>query len=713
MKKGLLFFTSLCAMALALAGCEKGSGDGKKYNVSITNKDAIAEIFEDDTSKSVSVQIDGVITADAYQKGDLVVTSSNTDVLEISGNNKLSPIEAGTVTVTATYKKKFKDSVDINVKLQKALQPVANPQEGEDYVLSMVPKTGVRNYAVGGMSGYYLKSGTELEEAATARVLLDHDRGESPYKYKITLTWKDGEETVTKTIGGCKTSGHTNIGFVEDASDSYPYVAQYFKVNQEDISLSTMIDGEEFWIGTYSTYYTFSFRNASQIQYKSSLFGYLDPIHAETVSIDQEDVKIKAGGIAKLSATLTPSNSTDIVTWYSKNQSVATVDAATGLVIGKAEGTAEIVAKARPRHEDSIIVTVEGALDYGTEEQPLSVTQAKALLDDGFADGEMTPENIYVTGTVSSASYNSQYSNWTIWLYDGETAEGFELYATELGTGIDGEKLLDGAIVKAYGLGKIMTTSSGAKIYELSNKGSESSPKLYSCEPAELTGIEVDPDEVELNIHDGEQTKQFSVKPLPAAGVLPETVDWAVAPTGEGAFITDAGLLTVHADAVAEGGTKTYTVTAIAGNFSATSTVTVKNEGAPTGEVTVTFAAVDLIADPEASYTGGSVKLETYKIDEVATVSVTGGSNSGKVYKSNDYGFQIRLYDSSSDKGVLTVTVAEGYEITAATAMSADGSSSWWGQPSEVNMTIAEGAASASISGKITVYSVTITYQAK
>ena len=644
MKKGLLFFTSLCAMALALAGCDnKGGGDGKKYNVSITNKDAISEIFEDDTSKSVSVQIDGVITADAYQKGDLVVTSSNTDVLEISGNNKLSPIEAGQVTVTATYKKKFSDSVDINVKLQKALQPVSDPQEGEDYILCMTPANGKRNYAVGGMDGSYLKSGIDLEKAATARVILKETRDDSDFKYKITLTWKTDDGEVTKTIGsyyGVGTDGknHTSIGYVED-DDKFQIA--WFKIN-EDLSYSTMVTVEgtpkEYWIGTYSTYTTFSYRDASQIAYKAQLFGMLDPIHCDTVSIDQEDVKIKAGGVAKLSATLTPDNCTDTVTWYSKNQSVATVDAATGLVVGKAEGTAEIVAKARPRHEASIVVTVEGELDYGTEENPLSVTEAKALLDDGFADGTMTPNELYVTGKVSSATYNDKYKNWTIWLYDGEEAEGFELYATELASGIDGEKLLDGATVKAYGLAKIMTTSAGAKIYELSNKGSDSNPKVYSLEPAALEGIAVNPSSCEINIYEGEQTKQFSVKPLPAAAELPETCDWAVAPTGEGAFITDAGELTIRADAVAEGGTKEYTVTAICGGFQATSKVTVINDSGKEDPFDAITVAEAIALDP-----GEGQKTDFVYVKGLIK-SITNATYGNGYLKSEDGSDELEIY---------------------------------------------------------------------
>ena len=575
MKKGLTFFASLLAMALGLAGC--GGSGGETYNVSITNKEAISEIFEDDTSKSVTVKIDGVVTADAYQSGDLIVTSSNTSVLEISGNNKLSPIIAGSTTVTATYKNKWSDSVNITVKPQKALQPVSNPVEGEDYVLGMIPSSGKLNYAVGGMDGYYLKSGTKLEDAATAKVNIDNT-ATGDYKYSISLTWKKDDSTITKTIASCKSEGHINIGFVEDKTEQYPFATALFKVNS-DKSLSTMIDGEEFWMGTYKTFYTFSYRNASDIQYKANLYGYLDPIHADSIDINESEVTIKAGGIAQLSATLTPSNSTDIPFWYSKNKSVATIDASTGLIVGVSEGTAEIAVRARPKVEDTITIAVSGVLDYGTTDEPLTVSEAKAMLDDGFSGGEMTPKNLYVTGKVSSATYNSKYSNWTIWLYDGDVAEGFELYATTLDDTLDQSKLVDGAIVKAYGLGKIHTSGSN-KIYELTNNGSISNPKVYYLDytaPA-LQGIELTPSSVELNIFDGAQTQKFTVKANPEGAELPTDCTWGVLPADEGATIEN-GLLTVAADAVATGETKEFIVTAtVVGVEPASATVTVKNE---------------------------------------------------------------------------------------------------------------------------------------
>ena len=572
MKKGLVFFTALVAATLGLAACNNGGG-GKTYTVTITNKEALAEIVEDDETKSVSVTISDVITGDAYQKGDLVVTSDDESVLQIKGNNRIKPVAAGETTVRAIYKNKFKDSVNVKIVPTTAFQMITNPQPGEDYVLAMTPASGKMNYAVGGMDGYYLKSGTDKDKAAVAHVELANTTGD--YKYKITLTYVENEESVTKTIGGVKTSGHINIGYVEDASEQYPFVEQLFKLN-DDYSFSTMIDGEEFWIGTYSTYYTFSYRNASQIAYKAHLYGEAPAIHATSISITEGDFQVKAGGIKQLHATMLPENATDTPKWYSDNKEVATVDAATGLVTGVSEGTAHITAEAWVGINNTVTVTVAGVINYGSEEEPLTVEQAKALLDADFADGTMTPKEVYVTGVVSSATYSEKYKNWTIWLYDGETAEGFELYATGLKDGIDSSLLKDGAVLKAKGQAKIHGST-----YELTNNSNVSYPQVYylSYTAPALTGIEVAPATASVNIHDGEVTKKFDVSPVPAnAEFVAEDVEWTVAPAGEGAIVGPDGTVSVHADAVAEGGSKEYTVTAHYGDLTSDAVLTVTNE---------------------------------------------------------------------------------------------------------------------------------------
>ncbi len=132
----------------------------------------------------------------------------------------------------------------------------------------------------------------------------------------------------------------------------------------------------------------------------------------------------------------------------------------------------------------------------------------------------------------------------------------------------------------------------------------------------------------------------------------------------------------------------------------------------PEGAVTATFSAQDMIADPTAEYTGGSVKFSTKDVDSVLTVAATGtDANTGKIYKSNDHGFQIRLYKTGEAK--FTATVKTGYEIVSAVANVEVNTSGWWDAPAETNMTIAADKLSASISAvdnHLALYSVTVVY---
>lgn len=126
---------------------------------------------------------------------------------------------------------------------------------------------------------------------------------------------------------------------------------------------------------------------------------------------------------------------------------------------------------------------------------------------------------------------------------------------------------------------------------------------------------------------------------------------------------------------------------------------------------TYTFDPATLIEDPD-NYTGGSVKLTSQQVVPGLTVSVSAtDGNSGKIYKSNDYGFQIRLYNSGSGKFVATVPA--GYQITVAKAVYAPKGSNWWVEGTETDMQIAADGLTASIgSGDSLVYSATITFVA-
>ena len=81
---------------------------------------------------------------------------------------------------------------------------------------------------------------------------------------------------------------------------------------------------------------------------------------ATAISLNKDTLSLVVGNSETLTATLTPANSTDKVTWTSSADSIATVDE-NGVVTAVTEGTATITAKANDDVSAMCVVTVEKA----------------------------------------------------------------------------------------------------------------------------------------------------------------------------------------------------------------------------------------------------------------------------------------------------------------------------------------------------------------
>ncbi|MBE5818992.1 MAG: hypothetical protein E7312_08065 [Clostridiales bacterium] len=60
---------------------------------------------------------------------------------------------------------------------------------------------------------------------------------------------------------------------------------------------------------------------------------------------------------------------------------------------------------------------------------------------------------------------------------------------------------------------------------------------------------------------------------------------------------------------------------------------------------------------------------QTFKLDDVVTVQIKGGSNSGKAYD----GDHIRIYATDTPAGSMTISVAEGYELVSIKITTSEG----------------------------------------
>ena len=140
-------------------------------------------------------------------------------------------------------------------------------------------------------------------------------------------------------------------------------------------------------------------------------------VEATGVSIndDAETVSVEAGETVELTATVTPAEATDkTVTWSSNEESVATVDATTGVVTGVSAGSATITAKVGENVTDTITVNVtladvaqiEGGEKYQTLREAIEAAEelAKSATEDvviTLLDDVVSEENLMIGNRIT------------------------------------------------------------------------------------------------------------------------------------------------------------------------------------------------------------------------------------------------------------------------------------------------------------------------
>ncbi len=195
-------------------------------------------------------------------------------------------------------------------------------------------------------------------------------------------------------------------------------------------------------------------------------------IHPSSVELNAESGFVYIGKTKQLSATVLPVDADDkTVSWSSSNTAVATVSDA-GLVTGVAAGSANITATTTDGGLTATFSATVKTISYGTLESPLSVEEARDVLD--VTGSSLSEQKLYVKGVVYSSSYDSTHKNFTIWLKNSAGTENkyFELYATTISesykTDYTSANALAGLEVVCYGYGQIYSTT-----YELTRSGSD------------------------------------------------------------------------------------------------------------------------------------------------------------------------------------------------------------------------------------------------
>ena len=202
------------------------------------------------------------------------------------------------------------------------------------------------------------------------------------------------------------------------------------------------------------------------------------PIDPKGLSLNKETATVQVGKTTQLNASLEPYGASGTITWSSNNTAVATVN--NGTVTGKTVGEAVITATCGSFSDSCTVTVLEAVNIYGTLENPLTVSEARQLIDDGN-----TSEKMYVKGIVSSSKYNSQYDNFdNVWLKneDGDEDQYFDLYHTNMQGSTENyrsdDALKDKEVV-AYGYGKKYNST-----YELAPNGNDKPVILSVIDPS-------------------------------------------------------------------------------------------------------------------------------------------------------------------------------------------------------------------------------------
>ena len=138
---------------------------------------------------------------------------------------------------------------------------------------------------------------------------------------------------------------------------------------------------------------------AARLPYADEWFASLTPVEeipCTGITLDQTTLTFTSSGTQTLTATVTPSDTTDAVVWYSDDSSVATVSG--GVVIAKANGSATITATCG-EYSASCVVSVSG-IESGDDTGSIDYTK-NPLAGVEWQHGKVYDIN---TGDLKSAS---------------------------------------------------------------------------------------------------------------------------------------------------------------------------------------------------------------------------------------------------------------------------------------------------------------------
>lgn len=325
------------------------------------------------------------------------------------------------------------------------------------------------------------------------------------------------------------------------------------------------------------------------------------------------------------------------ITWTVKEGTAITIDGVNATVVrGDADATVVITGTLNGHTRDFTVVVK--ATDGGSVEPPVEdvMTVAEALAAaNALGKDEYSAEKVYVEGVVTEITkFDSGRSSYTFYIKDADGTDQLTVFSCK--TTADITKIYVGDTVKVYGY----LQNYGGNTPEVTYKGDENPVFVTLTRGTSTITVDAASSEnaqvVELSAESGTNGTTFTFK---------VTVD-------EGYQIVS---VKVNGEVVTANAESVYTAT-ISGNT--TIVVSTSLIGVTTNTVDAVIA--DMVADK--GWTNGNKVENPFTLDEVISVSYTGGQNTGKYY---DSGSNIRIYQGEDP--TVTISAADGYVITSVT----------------------------------------------
>lgn len=337
--------------------------------------------------------------------------------------------------------------------------------------------------------------------------------------------------------------------YITDIFENYDTLLQWHTMDKPDVlegnrndyaqiskqkNRNPFVDHPELGWKIFGNEASASVKNACMQAYPANGGG--DPIDPTGITLNRNTASLKTGKTLQLNATLQPAGATGTVTWSSNSSSVASVNNS-GLITANTAGEATITASVAGYSASCVVTVTESIINYGTEQNPLTVSEAIDLIDE--FGSSTTTEPIYVKGIVSSnTAFTGQSSYATeTWLKseDGQTAQAFELYKAKIDTSkVTGDysaaNSLEDKEIVAYGYAKKYYST-----YELCTANTEpKNPLIIHVSAPEVTDIYLNQETANIEVG-GTVTLTATLVPENAEATYTwESSDESVATVGSG-----------------------------------------------------------------------------------------------------------------------------------------------------------------------------------